>query len=88
MDDVDLEQALAEWNRGLEPIEPLIEYYARQMGQMNGRLAAALSFLSDLEQSGAWMGYPEEVKRTTTYSRLLVASAMKMVSTAQRMGNG
>ena len=82
MSDVDLEQALAEWNKGLEPIEPLIEYYARQMGPLSGRLAAALSFLSDLEQSGSWTSYPEEVKRTTRYSRLLVASVMRMSNSA------
>ncbi len=44
----------AEWNRGLEPIEPLVEYYVREMGQLGGRLMTALSLLVDLEDSFGW----------------------------------
>lgn len=47
------QQTYAEWNRGLEAIEPLIDYYARQMGQLSGRVMAALSFLDDQKNSHA-----------------------------------
>ena len=43
-----------EWNDGLEPIKPLMDYYAREMGQLAGRLMAALSLLVDLEDSYGW----------------------------------
>lgn len=35
------EEAYAEWNKGLEAIEPLIEYNTRLMGQLSGRLMTA-----------------------------------------------
>ncbi len=40
----------------LEPIGPLVEYYARELGQLAGRLMAALSMLVDLENSYGWNG--------------------------------
>lgn len=73
----------AEWNRGLEPIEPLIEYYSRQMGQLSGRLMTALSFLTDLEDAYDWGSHTAEVQEAVHYSRLLIASVLKMVAAAQ-----
>lgn len=77
------QDAYAEWNKGLEPIEPLIDYYARQMGQFSGRLMAALSFLDDLKNSHLWPEQEEQVRETVTYSSLLIASVLKMVAATQ-----
>ena len=71
------------WNDGLEPIEPLVEYYAREMGQLAGRLMAALSLLADLEDSYGWDGQSAQARETVRYSRLLVASVLRIVTAAQ-----
>lgn len=71
----------AEWNKGLEPIEPL--YYSRQMGQLSGRLMTALSFLADLEDAHDWPNHTAEVQEAVHYSRLLIASVLRMVAAAQ-----
>jgi len=73
----------ADGNRGLEPIEPLVEYYAREMGQLGGRLMAALSLLVDLEDSYGWDGQSAQARDTVRYSRLLVASVLRLVVAAQ-----
>lgn len=73
----------AEWNRGLEPIEPLIEYYEREMGQLSGRLMAALSLLVDLEDSHGWQEQEALARESVRYSRLLVASVLRIVAAAQ-----
>ncbi len=71
------------WNDGLEPIEPLVEYYVREMGQLAGRLMAALSLLVDLEDSYGWDKQSAQARETERYSRLLVASVFRIVATAQ-----
>lgn len=81
------EDAYAEWNKGLEPIEPLIEYYARQMRQLSGRLMAALSFLADLEDAHDWESHTPQVKETVHYTRLLIGSVLRMVAASQEAGN-
>ena len=81
------QQAYAEWNRGLEAIEPLIDYYTRQMGQLSGRLMAALSFLDDLKNSRAWPDQAAQVRETVNYASLLIASVLKMVAAAQAEEN-
>lgn len=68
---------------GLEPIEPMIEYYAREMGQLAGRLMAALSLLVDLEDSYGWTAPSQQARDTVHYSRLLVASVLRIVAAAQ-----
>ncbi len=73
----------ADRNRGLDPIEPLVEHYAREMGQIAGRLMAALSLLADLEDSYGWDGQSEQARETVRYSRLLVASVLRIVAAAQ-----
>ncbi|MDP9353770.1 MAG: hypothetical protein M3Q71_05025 [Chloroflexota bacterium] len=72
-----------DWNRDLEPIEPMVEYYAREMGQLAGRLMAALSLLVDLEDSYGWDGQSAQARETVRYSRLLVASVLRLVVAAQ-----
>ncbi len=74
---------LAGWNEGLEPIEPLIEYYAREMGELAGRLMATLSLLVDLEDSYGWDSQSAQARDTVRYSRLLVASVLRIVAAAQ-----
>lgn len=73
----------AEWNRGLEPIEPLIEYYSRQMGQLSGRLMTALSFLADLENGHDWDSHTAQVRESVHYTRLLIASVLRIVAATQ-----
>ncbi len=72
-----------DWNRDLEPIEPMVEYYAREMGQLAGRLMAALSLLVDLEDSYGWDDQSAQARETVRYSRLLVASVLRLVVAAQ-----
>ena len=78
-----MNRAPTPWNEGLEPIEPLVEYYAREMGQVAGRLMAALSLLVDLEDSYGWDRQSVQARDTVHYSRLLVASVLRIVATAQ-----
>jgi len=77
------QDVFAAWNEGLEPIEPLIDYYSRQMGQLSGRLMTALSFLADLEDGHDWDGHAPHVRDAVHYSRLLIASVLKLVAAAQ-----
>lgn len=82
------DEAFAEWNKGLEAIEPLIEYYSRQMGQLSGRLMTALSFLADLENGHDWDNHTAQVRESVHYARLLVASVLKIVVAAQEAEQG
>ncbi|MDQ3513444.1 MAG: hypothetical protein M3462_07230 [Chloroflexota bacterium] len=70
-------------NHELEPIAPLVEYYVREMGQLAGRLMAALSFLVDLEDSHGWEDQTPQARETVRYSRALVASVLRVVAAAQ-----
>ncbi len=49
------------------------------MGELAGRLMAALSMLVDLEDSYGWDGQPAQAQDTVRYSRLLVASVLRIV---------
>ena len=71
------------WNTGLEEIEPLIEYYARQMGQLSGRLMTALSFLVDIRNGYDFDTHDEQVQRAIHYSSLLITSVLRMVAASQ-----
>lgn len=70
-------------DRGLEPIEPMVDYYAREMGQLAGRLMAALSLLVDLEDSYGWDAQSAQAQETVRYARLLVASVLRIVAAGQ-----
>jgi hypothetical protein len=72
-----------EWNRGLVPIEPLIEYSEREMGQRSGRLLVAWSLLVDLEDSHGWAGQDGCARASVQSARLLVASVLRLVAAAQ-----
>ncbi len=71
------------WNDGLEPIEPMIEYYARETGQLARRLMAALSLLVELEDSFGWSGQSQQARETVHYARVLIASVLRIVAAAQ-----
>ncbi|MDQ3540638.1 MAG: hypothetical protein M3440_08120 [Chloroflexota bacterium] len=66
----------------LELIEPLVEYYAREMGEVAGRLMVALSLLTDLEDSHGWDDQPEQSREAVRCARLLVASVFRIVADA------
>lgn len=68
---------------GLELIEPLVDYYTREMGQVAGRLMVALSLLADLEDSHGWDCQPEQNRQPVRHARLLVASVFRIVADAQ-----
>jgi hypothetical protein len=65
-----------------------VEYYTREMGQLAGRLMAALSLLVDLEDSYGWRGRGKQASDAVRYSRLLVASVLLIVATAQLVEGG
>jgi hypothetical protein len=67
----------------LELIDPLVEYYAREMGEVAGRLMVALSLLTDLEDSYGWDDQPEQSREAVRYARLLVGSVFRIVADAQ-----
>lgn len=73
----------ADPNAGLEPIEPLVDHFTRQMGQLAGRLMVALSLLTDLEDSYGWERQGAQARDTVHYSRLLVASVLRVVARDQ-----
>lgn len=49
------------------------------MGELAGRLMAALSMLVDLEDSYGWDEQPAPARDTVRFSRLLVASVLRIV---------
>ncbi len=67
----------------LETLAPLVEYHVREMGEVAGRLMVALSLLTDLEDSHGWEGQPVHNRDAVRYARLLVASAFRIVTSAQ-----
>ena len=60
----------------LEPLEPLIKYYAREMGELPGRLMMALSFLDDAQLTPGWRGQTTEARQAVEQARALVVSVM------------
>ena len=67
----------------LEPLEPLIEYYAREMGELPGRLMMALSFLDDAQLTPGWSAQSAEARQTVEQARALVVSVMIRLLNAQ-----
>lgn len=67
----------------LDLIGSLIVYYAREMGEVAGRLMVALSLLTDLEDSHGWDNQPEQNREAVRCARLLVASVFRIVADAQ-----
>ena len=67
----------------LEPLEPLIEYYAREMGELPGRLMMALSFLDDAQLTRGWDTQSPEARQAVEQARALVVSVMIRLLNAQ-----
>lgn len=67
----------------LEPLEPLIEYYAREMGELPGRLMMALSFLDDAQLTPGWSAQSAEARQAVEQARALVVSVMIRLLNAQ-----
>jgi hypothetical protein len=84
-------EAGMDWNRGSELADrgvgataearladllPLIEYYAREMGELPGRLMMAASFLADLKLMPGWSAQPPEVREAIEKAEALAVSVM------------
>lgn len=67
----------------LEPLAPLIEYYAREMGELPGRLMIAASFLDDLQLMPGWSSQSPEAWAAVEQARALVVSVMIRLLNAQ-----
>ncbi len=67
----------------LEPLMPLIEYYAREMGELPGRLMMALSFLDDAQLTRGWSAQSPEARQAVEQARALVVSVMIRLLNAQ-----
>ena len=53
----------------LEPLSPLIEYYAREMGELPGRLMMALGFLDDAQLTVCWSTQTPEARQAVEQAR-------------------
>jgi hypothetical protein len=67
----------------IEPLAPLIEYYAREMGELPGRLMMALSFLDDAQLTRGWSTQSPEARQAIQQARALVVSVMIRLLNAQ-----
>jgi hypothetical protein len=67
----------------LEPLTPLIEYYAREMGELPGRLMIATSFLGDVQLMPGWSSQSPEVRQAVEQAQALVVSVMIRLLNAQ-----
>ncbi len=67
----------------LTTIEPLIEYYAREMGELPGRLMIAASYLRDLSFMPGWSSQSPEVHAAVEQAEALVVSVMVRLLNAQ-----
>jgi hypothetical protein len=71
----------------LEPIEPLIEYYAREMGELPGRLMIATNFLGDVQLMPDWETLSPEARGAVEQAQALAVSVMIRLLNAQRRCN-
>ncbi len=68
----------------LEPLTPLIDYYAREMGELPGRLMMALGFLDDARLTAGWSAQTPEARQAVEQARALVVSVMIRLLHAQQ----
>lgn len=68
----------------LVTLQPLIEYYEREMGELPGRLMIATSFLGDLKLMPGWTDQSPEVIAAVEHAEALVVSVMIRLLNAQR----
>jgi hypothetical protein len=67
----------------LVTLQPLIEYYEREMGELPGRLMMAASFLGDLKLMPGWEGQSSEALEAVEKAEALVVSVMIRIINAQ-----
>jgi hypothetical protein len=67
----------------LEPLMPLIEFYAREMGELPGRLMIATSFLNDVQLMPRWAAQPPELRAAVEQAQALVISVLIRLLHAQ-----
>lgn len=60
----------------LVPLAPLIEFYAREMGDLPGRLMIATSFLGDMQLMPGWSSQAPEFREAVEQAQALIVSAM------------
>jgi len=60
----------------LTPLQPLIEFYAREMGELPGRLMIATSFLGDAQLLPGWAAQSPEHRQMIEQAQALVISVM------------
>lgn len=60
----------------LVPLTPLIEHYAREMGELPGRLMIATSFLGDVQLMAGWSTLAPEFCQAVEQAQALVISVM------------
>lgn len=57
-------------------LTPLIEFYAREMGELPGRLMIATSFLGDLQLMPDWPLQTSELREAVEQAQALIVSVM------------
>ncbi len=73
----------------VEPLGPLIEYYAREMGELPGRLMIALNFLGDAQLMPGWSSQSPESRQAVEQAQALVVSVMiRLLNAQQKCGCG
>lgn len=60
----------------LVPLQPLIEYYTREMGELPGRLMIATNFLGDIRMLPDWHAQSPELRAAVEQAQALVISTM------------
>lgn len=69
--------------KSVEDLQPLVDFYAATIGELPGRLMAALSLLADLEYTEGWEAASLEVRLSTKLAGALVADVFKRLVAAQ-----
>ena len=67
----------------LLPLQPLIEFYEREMGEWPGRLMIATSFLGDVQIMSGWSELSPEFRQSVEQAQALVVSVMVRILNAQ-----
>ena len=67
----------------LAPLQTLIEYYEREMGEWPGRLMIATSFLGDVQLMSGWSELSPEFRQAVEQAQALVVSVMVRILNAQ-----
>ena len=67
----------------LAPLNSLIKYYEREMGELPGRLMIATSFLGDIQLMSGWSELSPEFRQAVEQAQALVVSVMVCILNAQ-----